>query len=145
MNCRPVGGEGDEGTAGHCAIRVTTDSLDQTCELIPDGSLSVQFSCSGADDEKTKKYTGAWVQVKPPKGVSSQEFDKKVLQSMVVIAQDLKNSPYLPTGTWNSNHWVYSVITRAGGQVPSGVGAGFTLVPGICGGGGLTRGSNCAP
>jgi hypothetical protein len=76
--------------------------------------------------------------------MSVNEFDRRVISASVAIARDLKGSPYWPGGEANSNHFVFDVITTAGGKVPGAASKGFTFVPGICGGSGLARGSKCS-
>ena len=47
----------------------------------------------------------------------------------------LRSKPYSAAGTGNSNRFIYQVITRAGGQMPSAVVPWLTVASGICGGG----------
>jgi hypothetical protein len=142
-----VGGEGGEGTLGHCAVRVKNAELnaDVTIEMAPDARGSVQVYTAGPNDARTSAYTNAWSPIAIPEGMTEAEFDQRVLSSAVAVTRDIKGSPYLPHGQYNSNHFVYDVITAAGGKVPAAASGRFLLAPGICGGSGLSRGRNCSP
>jgi hypothetical protein len=148
VNCRPVGGEGSSGTLGHCAVRVKDAKLkvDATIEMAPDAQgLLDQVHVAGPADRRTLAYTGPWAPVAIPNGMTEQQFDQRVLASAVAVSRDIQGLPYLPFGQVNSNRFVYDVITGAGGIVPGAPSAGFTWVPGICGGSGVARGSHCSP
>lgn len=146
MNCRNVGGSGSSGTVGHCGIRVADSQtgVDMTMQEIPDDNDRVQIHVTGPDDPKTKAFTGPWVPVTPPSGMTTQQFDQAVVKAAIVETRDITGSLYLPHGEFNSNAFVFNVITKAGGKVPAAAAKGFTFVPGICGGRGLSRGNQCS-
>jgi len=52
---------------------------------------------------------------------------------------------YSPYGEVNSNRFVYNVISGSGILMPSSVVPAHGFTPGICGGSGLSTGSNCFP
>ncbi len=148
VNCRPVGGKGDEGAVAHCAVRVVDEDrkIDQTIELLnEDGTKEIYWSLPG--DEKAKKYSSdGWSRVAVPKGMSSREFDDAVLNSALQQTRTQRGQPYLPFGYTNSNRFVSNVITGAGGSVPSRPLAGFFPLigaPGLCGGFTVLTGPNC--
>jgi RHS repeat-associated protein len=145
VNCRSVGGDGDGGIAGHCAFRVVNDSLgaDLTFELVPNSKNQIQIHVSGANHKRTLEYTDEWVAVSLPADKSEYDFDLAVLGRAYIEARAIQGSAYTPTGGGNSNRFVFNVIDRAGGRVPRSASAGFLIAPGICGGGGATRGSGC--
>lgn len=145
VSCRAVGGTASEGTLGHCGIRVrdSRTGVDATIQEIPDSHGKVQISVTGPTDPKTKAFTGSWVPVATPTGMTTQQFDAAVIKSAVVETRDVQGSVYEPEGQFNSNQFVFNVITQAGGHVPAAASAGFTFAPGICGGSGLSRGAGC--
>jgi len=152
VNCRPVGGEGNEGAAGHCAVRVADSQrqIDQTIELIPTsvirGTNAVHWS-SGSGNARTAKYNaGTWAKVAVPAGMSSVQFDNALLGSALRQTGLNVLQPYGAGGAHNSNHFVYATVTGADGVVPGAPSQGFTLgAPGLCGGGGLSTGDQCSP
>lgn len=147
VNCRPVGGEGDSGVAGHCAVRVVDEKqgLDVTIELIPNREGKDAFSWAPKSSDKVSAYTGDWTQVDVPEGMTSEQFDNAVLRAAFIEMNARKGSLYLPFGQVNSNNFVFEVISRAGGRVPRSASSGFLFVPGICGGSGFSRGQSCTP
>jgi len=146
VNCRPVGGKGGSGVVAHCAIRVKDDArkLDVTIELIPKGSKK-EIYWTGPNSSNTQAYDASkWAKVATPDGMSSQEFDDAVLKAAGVETVKQRGTPYSFGGSSNSNNFVHEVITGAGGTVPATATAGFLLgAPGLCGGSGLSTGSEC--
>ena len=150
VNCRPVT---DNPRYGHCAVRVVDArrNLDVTIEMIPGSpDISAPFGRkdvyrSGPDHARTKAYDPeGWVQVATPEGMTDQEFDTAVLHAAVEVAGEERGQPYMFTGEQNSNRFVYSVITRAGGKVPGAPTRKFPKgAPGACGGKGMETGTDC--
>lgn len=148
VGCRPVGGENDEdggGAAGHCAVRVVNEELgiDITVELAPEGRRKRIYTASG-DEDRTEAYGGLWSEVLVPEGMTVNEFDRAVLKSALEVSGRVGGTKYGFGGAKNSNRFIYDIITGAGGLVPQSASAGFKIAPGICGGTGMKRGSNCS-
>jgi uncharacterized protein RhaS with RHS repeats len=146
VGCRPLGGTGDEGIAGHCAVRVVNAELnvDATIEMSPDSHFKVEVHVGqGPASARTAAYT-SWSAIAIPAGMTERQFDERLLSSAMAVTRDTKGSPYLPHGQFNSNHFVYDIVKSAGSRPPMKASAGFWLAPGLCGGSGLLRGSDCA-
>lgn len=136
----------DEGqqSAGHCAVRVSDSErgIDATFELTPDPWRNVVYGV-GPENPRVAAYGGAWVPVNVPGGMSVREFYDAVLRSAYKVGRAYNGKFYWPGGDLNSNSFVYRTITGAGGTVPSAAAAMFRYAPGICGGTGTAKGSNC--
>lgn len=147
VNCRPVGGEGDSGNFGHCAVRVSNAKIgvDAVFEEGVDEQGRVRVHSSDPTGPGGQAYTGPWTPVQVPEGMSVTDFDKSVLRQIYIETRAISGAQYLPTGAVNSNNFVYTTITQAGGRVPQAASSGFRLAPGICGGSLLGKGSDCAP
>jgi RHS repeat-associated protein len=148
VNCRQVGGTGSRGIVGHCAIRVIDKErgIDKTIELIPDKKRKNRVHFREADDDAVKAYDpDNWVQVAAPEGTSSQAFDDAVLGAARSEKDAREGKTYWPWGHTNSNNFVYSVITQAGGVVPRAPASGFLFkAPGLCGGRWFATGDRCS-
>ena len=145
LQCRAVGGTG-EGNAAHCAVRVVDKErgLDVTIELLNEGTNQIYWRSAPGEAAREGYSEDGWTTVAVPEGMSSREFDDKVLQSAFGRTMATRGVDYSMFGSKNSNRFVHDVITGAGGRVPGAAAAGYTFAPGLCGGRGLRRGS-CAP
>jgi RHS repeat-associated protein len=147
INCRPVGGEGNGGKFAHCAIRVKDEQLktDVVIELVPNNKGKKQVFWLASGSTQAQAYdANTWVKVSTPAGMTTEAFDKAVLNSAYTQTKNQVGRQYWPGGGVNSNHFVYSTITGAGGTMPSPPIAGFSLgAPGLCGGSGLKTGTSC--
>src|SRR5262249_37289223 len=129
VNCREVGGHGKSGVVGHCAIRVMDKKrgIDVTIELIPDHLKNrIRRSNPGSAEERAYDPSG-WVRVAEPEHVSMQQFDDAVLGASKTVEEQVTGSSYHFDGSRNSNHFVYAVISMAGGRVPRSPSFGFTF------------------
>ncbi|HEX2080828.1 MAG TPA: RHS repeat-associated core domain-containing protein [Longimicrobium sp.] len=141
--CRAV--DGTRGLGGHCAVRVVNEKLniDVTYELLANGIGQPQF-VGQTSPEQAARYEGRGVQVAVPNGMTSDEFDLRVLATAERISQERNGRPYSPSGTRNSNRFVYDVITQSGGKVPWAAVPYNKATPGICGGRGIFLGNDCS-
>lgn len=147
VNCRAVGDSG-EGNAAHCAVRVVDESrdLDVTIELLNENWTNEVYWRSRAGDAEAQGYNpGRWARVAVPVGMTSHEFDDRVLQQAMLHTRAARGQDYHFWGGSNSNRFVFNIITSAGGMVPGAASRAFKIAPGICGGGGLSRGGQCSP
>jgi RHS repeat-associated protein len=148
VSCRQVGGEGNHGVVGHCAVRVldANRGIDQTIELIPNGKDEKEIYWRGPWDPKTADFDpNHWITVRPPCGLTDEEFDDAVLRSAFRETLKERGKEYGPGGGGNSNRFVFNVIAGAGGQVPGAAAAGFPFgAPGLCGGTGVFTGGSCS-
>lgn len=147
INCRPVGGTGNEGAAAHCAVRVVDAErkLDVTIELLDVNGKNEVFWRSAPGDMESQGYAAdSWVKVATPKGMSTRDFDNAVLNSALSQTVARRGKDYDHRGATNSNRFVFSVIRGAGGSVPGAAGRNFIWAPGLCGGAGYRKGK-CAP
>ena len=153
VNCRTVMGRNREkrGAFGHCAVRIVDKKrkIDMTIELIPKGVplRNNMFWSSGEQSAKTQAYDPSkWVQVRTPDGMTKEQFYDAVCNTALIQTGAHWNEPYKARGSRNSNHFVYSIITGAGGEVPRSAADGFWLgAPGLCGGRGFRTGDDCSP
>ena len=142
VGCRDVEGLG--GTAQHCAVRVVSENMDLTFELLADNGIGGPQSAGPQQDpDKLAAYRGAWARVDVPEGMTGAEFDRAVLHSAIRTSQEESGDSYTPLGGKNSNRYVYNVITGAGGKVPQAARTPGKLAPGLCGGSGLDSGTDC--
>ncbi len=148
VNCRPVD-VSDE--AAHCAVRVQNDNIDVTVELMPDTTQRGPDAKLGRNQIHWRNGSPAeyradgWVRVEVPPGMSSEDFDRAVLNSAANAEASYSGRPYSPHGKVNSNSFVKAVINGAGGTVPKSAADGFLFgAPGLCGGG-LYTGNKCSP
>jgi RHS repeat-associated protein len=146
VNCVPARSKGDKGVFGHCALRVVDKKLgiDLTIQMKPYGLLQKDFGGTGPSDGETTKFTGPWAAVNVPAGMTVGGFDARVLTQALKEANKEAGHTYDPLGGGNSNRYVYTVVTNAGGKVPIAPTRGFYKVPGLCGGGGLDTGTDCS-
>jgi hypothetical protein len=83
------------------------------------------------------------VQLNPPGALSIREFDDRILHAANIATEQLDGQPYTRFGQGNSNHFVYTVIKQAGGQVPD-LSSRFKFgAPGLCGGWLIFTGTDC--
>jgi hypothetical protein len=146
VQCRNVGGTG-EGNGAHCAVRVVDKDrgLDVTIELLNEDTNQIYWRSAPGEAEREGYSEGGWITVAVPQGMTSREFDDKVLQSALGRTMATRGVDYSMFGSKNSNRFVHDVITGAGGRVPGATAAGYKFAPGLCGGSGMSRGRNCAP
>lgn len=100
--------------------------LDCGCGAVPPGPAGASVDKNMLDVQA--KLTSA------PCGRSSQDSDNDVLKSAVRTGNSERGSLYTPTGGNNLNKFVNDGIHGAGGNVPTGVEAGFNFgAPGLRG------------
>ncbi|HEX5871782.1 MAG TPA: RHS repeat-associated core domain-containing protein [Longimicrobium sp.] len=127
----------------HAAILVGAGGRRQLGELLERNDknfIEVRTNPGPAD---LGRYELSRVHV--PKGMTSEEFDQRVVASFNEVAAERRHKNYSAHGARNSNNFVYEVITRAGGTVPRSANKP-SFTPGICGGdrnNSLASGSNC--
>jgi hypothetical protein len=132
----------------HCAVRIVNERMDLTFELLGDEGIGrPQTAGPQLDPQKIAAYKGNWVRVAVPRGMSSEEFDEAVFHSAIRTSQEVAGRAYIPSGGVNSNRFVYRVIKEAGGRVPSAATRRRpgSPTPGLCGGHGIFRGTDCQP
>jgi RHS repeat-associated protein len=129
--CRKV--DNSMGMAGHCAARVIGMNVDVAYELLSRGNGEPQW-VGRTSMGQVARYPAIWTPVAMPKGMTSDEFALRVMETAERISQERNGQPYSPWGGRNSNRFVYDVITQAGGRVPEGAVLHNTVTPGICGG-----------
>lgn len=117
--------------------------INITYELLADGIGSPQ-SVGKSTPEEAARYDDRGAQVAVPDGMTSDEFDLRVIANAERISQERNGLPYSPVGDLNSNRFVYDVIKQSGGKVPWAAVPYGKLTPGICGGGGLLIGRDCS-
>ncbi|MCA1790185.1 MAG: RHS repeat-associated core domain-containing protein, partial [Thioalkalivibrio sp.] len=141
--CRSV--DDTRGLGGHCSVRVVNEKLniDVTYELLSNGIGEPQFA-GQTSPEQAVRYEGRGVQVAVPNGMTSDEFDLRVIANAERISHERDGQPYSPSGTRNSNRFVYDVIKQSGGKVPWAAVPYSKATPGICGGRGILLGSDCS-
>ena len=127
----------------HAAILVADANKRQLGELLDrNGKNYIEVRTNpGASD--LGRYELSRVQV--PNGMTSEEFDARVVQAFNEVAAERRHKEYSPHGARNSNNFVHEVITRAGGTVPRSANKP-PFTPGICGGdrnNPLASGPNC--
>jgi len=151
VNCRATqtGHARFDATFAHCAIRVRNAKLnvDKTIQMVPLSGMTWKVGYSGPADSKTTDFTRPWVSVNTPEGLTTDELDKRVLLAADFFDELTKNgeATYNPLGSGNSNHFVYAVITLAGGRVPSAAQEGLGRdAAGVCGGSWFWPGSDCS-
>jgi RHS repeat-associated protein len=147
--CRPVGDDNEGGvdpTVAHCAIRVIDEDrdIDILIELAPDIRGRNVIHTGDSSSDRARAYGDKWFDVAVPRGMSSEDFDDAVLGSALAVSSAMMGSGYSPSGSKNSNRFIYNIVTGAGGRVPFRASAGFLFAPGICGGQGPFRGNNCS-
>jgi len=141
VGCRNVDNSG--GTFQHCSVRVVNSNVDVTFELLNKGGTN---AVGQAPPDQVQRYTGRWTKVAVPMGKESEQFDAEVLANAQQLAAERNGMKYSFLGSRNSNRYVYDVITRAGARVPWSAirNPDRSGAPGLCGGGGITDGWNCA-
>jgi hypothetical protein len=93
---------------------------NQSGELLnKDGRNSIEVWDGSGGDGDRGDYT--WFEVTLPQGMSSEEFDKRVISSFNRLGRVMQGEEYSPHGAINSNWFVFMVITLAGGKVPGAV------------------------
>ena len=139
VGCRPLSSAG-AAVGNHCAVRVGEGDEKQAGELLnADGKNKITLL-----DPNDPKYV--WTTVQVPAGMTSRQFDANVIRSFNAIGKTRHGADYSTSGAVNSNHFVWSVITAAGGNVPRSAVPKWALTPGICGGTGrFGQGNQCSP
>ncbi|HEX2207817.1 MAG TPA: RHS repeat-associated core domain-containing protein, partial [Longimicrobium sp.] len=143
VGCRSV--DNTRGLGGHCSVRIVNEKLniDVTYEVLSNGIGEPQFA-GQTSPQQAARYEGRGVQVAVPNGMTSDEFDMRVLENAERISQERNGQNYSPSGTRNSNRFVYDVITQSGGKVPWAAVPYNKATPGICGGKGILLGTDCS-
>jgi hypothetical protein len=121
--------------------------MDVTFELLSNGILLPQTAGLQTDPKRLAAYRGSWSRVAVPDGMSSEDFDQAVFHSAIRRLQEEDGDPFWPSGGTNSNRYIYNIVKKAGGEVPSGAMAKHPgrKAPGLCGGKGGETGTDCAP
>lgn len=152
VNCRSVQGIGTK-EGGHCALRIVDKErdIDITVELLADdsergvraplGHKSINWVSGRPSD-----YDDQWVRLAVPAGRSSHGFDRALLNSALRQQREVEGDTYTPSGTSNSNRFIFDVIRRAGGVGVRSPATRFLFgAPGLCGGNVLMTGDRCSP
>jgi RHS repeat-associated protein len=149
VNCRQVGGSGNTGVVAHCAIRVRDSDrgVDVVIELQPSEDNKKEINWRFLGDKERGRYDArTWTQVSVPKGMSSAEFDRAILNAVLVEHARQQGTKYTPLSHGNSNRFVNNVVTRASGQVPRKPAARFIFgAPGLCKEGPSGNQTGCVP
>jgi RHS repeat-associated protein len=142
--CRNVNNTGRMG--GHCAIRVTNTkrNINVTYELLNVSGIGNPQSAGKATPAAAAEYAGRGVRVEVPEGMSSDAFDLQVIATAERLSKERDGKDYSMLGDKNSNRFVYDVINQSGGDVPWAAVPYFRVTPGICGGNGLSHGTDCS-
>ncbi len=148
VNCRAVKVPKQ---ASHCAIRVVdkAKNIDVTIEMMPDERKSARAPLGRERVEWSTTrppgtYDGDWTPLPVPSGVTESQFDRAILESAVREQQRIEGSVYTPGGGSNSNRFIYDVIRGAGGVGVRNPSEKHLLgAPGLCGGRGLSTGTDC--
>jgi len=129
VGCRAV--TGSEGAANHCAVRVHGDGKpDQIGELLKDSAGNNRIAV--VDSSEASKYK--WSIVAVPNGQTQAQFDAGTRASFNTHSDAEDGQKYSISGLRNSNHFVWEVITGAGGTVPHSALPMTGVTPGLCGG-----------
>ena len=75
-----------------------------------------------------------WVTLPVPNGMSADEYAKRIMSSYYTVGAGVEGRKYSLHGNENSNKFVFSVVTGAGGWMPTSVLTPLKLTPVICGG-----------
>ncbi|MCU0650149.1 MAG: RHS repeat-associated core domain-containing protein, partial [Gemmatimonadaceae bacterium] len=142
VGCRAV--DGLE-SFSHCAVRITNDSAGTSTvyELLATGAFARQTAGVQSDPAQLARYNGRWVAVDVPSGQSDNQFAAKARAAADQRSRAVAGRRYSPLGGSNSNRFVYDIVTRAGGQIPSSAGRPGRTAPGLCGGRGIFQGVDC--
>ena len=142
VGCRPVE---KTNSFTHCAVRITDDSAGTATVyelLAKNGIGGPQFAGIEKDPKQIAKF-GKWIAVPVPSGQTEDGFAANVRGSADRLSASENGKRYSPFGGSNSNAFVFSIITRAGGQIPSSVLIPGRTAPGLCGGRGIFQGFDC--
>lgn len=140
---------------GHCGIHIKNRDLDLDVLielertgrgwLAPFGYKNVPWLFGSSMRDPLSAYDGGWHQVMPPSGMTETDFDVAVFDAAALVSSRENGRRYNPFGQYNSNRFIYDVITSAGGRVPGSVSLFFVKgTPGLCGGSFWSTGRNCA-
>jgi RHS repeat-associated protein len=139
VGCRPV--RHMYGAAGHCAVRLKDPTgRERVAELVQGSDGKNEIITWNANSASASDYI--WVPVEIPSGMTAEGFNTAVWNSFLSVTSEMNGQTYHWDGGRNSNHFVFEIITRAGGQVPN-IPWIQLFIPGICGGTGLSKGNSC--
>jgi RHS repeat-associated protein len=132
VGCRDVGGDAGAVGLDHCAIRIIDGHGNaQVGELLSDSQNKVYMHYFDGNSSEAGKYSFADVSV--PAGMSAPDFASRVIRVFMQLGDEVTGQSYSYMPWSNSNHFVHSVITGAGGVVPRGaLPPGRLSAPGLC-------------
>ena len=133
-------------TFTHCALRITDDDAGTSTvyELLAKGIGQPQHAGVEADPVQIQRFAGKWVDVATPANQTNTRFSARTRQGADAASARENGLRYSPFGGVNSNHFVYEIVTGAGGQVPLKALIPGRTAPGLCGGHGMFQGFNCS-
>jgi len=116
----------------HCAVRVVGNDgkMKFGGELLNEKTNAIRALSDDASDASAY----SWTTLPVPAGMSADQFAARIMSSYYTVGASVEGRRYSMDGNVNSNKFVFSVVTGAGGEMPRSVHRPGRVTPGICGG-----------